>query len=269
MAEGERALQNEQQALAQEQQNNAQRRAERLAERENLLKEQEELALEPPSRAAASPSGLSTSPETIAARRDRLYAIVDETPVIYADVPLSAWYAPYVSYVIEEKIATGYADEKGKLTGEFGVEKPITYAEVLKMAMQASAQAFDLRGLPPPRNASAKGTWASAYVAKAEDLQLSVFTTQRDVMKSATRGAVIQTLLEVLGIPTGIKILSSFSDVPSNHQYAQAITTAAAYGLVTGDTDSAGNPLGTFRPDEPINRAEVAKIIALAKELLK
>ncbi len=257
-----RALEQEQQALAQEQENNALRRA----EREKLLKEQAELALETPSRSAASP--FSTSAETIAARRDRLYAIVDETPVIYADVPLSAWYAPYVSYVIEEKIASGYADKAGKPTGEFGVENPITYAEVLKMAMQASTQAFDLRGLPPPRNDTAKGTWASAYVAKAESLQLSVFTPSLNVNKSATRGAVIQTILEVLGFPIP-KTPASFDDVPSSHPYSQAIGLAAYSGLVTGDTTADGTLLNRFRPDEPINRAEVAKIIALAKELQK
>ncbi|MFH1444094.1 MAG: S-layer homology domain-containing protein [Candidatus Peregrinibacteria bacterium] len=267
LARSQAALLAEQQALTQEQEANRLRREERLAEHEKLLKEQEELALETPSsRSAASP--FSTSAETIAVRRDRLYAFVDETPVIYMDVPLSAWYAPYVSYVIEEKIATGYADEAGKPTGEFGVEKPITYAEVLKMAMQASAQAFDLRGLPPPRNDTAKGTWASAYVSKAEALNLIVFAPNLDVQKPATRGAVIQTILEVLGFPIP-KTLASFDDVPSSHPYSQAIGLAAYSGLVTGDTTADGTLLNRFRPDDPINRAEVAKIIALAKELLK
>jgi hypothetical protein len=171
--------------------------------------------------------------------------------------------------VIEENIATGYEDEAGKPKGEFGVENPVTYAEVLKMAMKASDQAFDLRGLPPPRNASAKGTWAASYVAKAEALQLSVFVPSLDVNKPATRGAVIQTLLEVLKIPTDIKIPSPFEDVTENTPYAKAITTAFAYGLVSGDLDADGKPLNRFRPDDPINRAEVSKIIALTKELLK
>ena len=35
--------------------------------------------------------------------------------MLYKDVPLDAWYAPYVAYVIEENIATGYADAAGKL----------------------------------------------------------------------------------------------------------------------------------------------------------
>ncbi|MDD5041448.1 MAG: S-layer homology domain-containing protein [Candidatus Peribacteraceae bacterium] len=259
----EAALKMEQEALKAEQDANAARLADRLAEREKLAAE-EVKAPSPTVKPLSSPS-----PAVIAARRDLLFATIDEQPVIYSDVPLSAWYAPYVSYVIEEKIATGYADDAGKLKGEFGVENPITYAEVLKMALQASDQAFDLRGLPPPRNGTAKATWAAAYVATAESLQLSVFAPSLDVNKPATRGAVIQTLLEVLGIPTGPKAETSYTDVPSSHPYARAIAMATYLELVSGDLDASGNPLGIFRPDAPINRAEVAKIIALAKELSK
>lgn len=258
-AEAQAALKEEQRALEEEQKANAEQRSERLAEGA----QQEEN-----SDGVSAPARLSSSPEVIAARRGRLYALIGDTPVIFADVPLTEWYAPYVSYVVEEKIATGYADEAGKPTGEFGVENPITYAEVLKMAMQASDQAFDLRGLPPPRNLSAKGTWAVAYIAQAEALQLSVFSPSLDVNKPATRGAVIQTLLEVLGITIG-NTPASYDDVPKDHHYTNAIAAATFFGLVQGDLDETGKPLNRFRPDDPINRAEVAKIIALAKELMK
>ncbi|MFA6523153.1 MAG: FG-GAP-like repeat-containing protein [Candidatus Peribacteraceae bacterium] len=199
--------------------------------------------------------------------RNRLVATVDDQSVLFRDVPLDAWFTQYVSYVIEEKIAEGYRDEAGKPTGEFGVEQPVTFAEVLKMALEAAGA--DLKGVPPPRNRSAQDTWASAYVAKAEALQLSVFQPDVDVAQPATRGAVIQTLLEVLGIPTSIKITSPFTDVSSDHRYAQAIATAAAYGIIEGDKDADGNLLHTFRPDDQIIRAEVAKIIALAKEVME
>jgi hypothetical protein len=253
LAEAQAALLAEQQALKTEQEANAQKRAERLA-RQDQWKAEGELK-------AAAPSL-----EVLAARRDRLYSVIGDTPVLYADVPLSAWYAPFVSLVVEENIATGYADETGKPKGEFGVTNPVTFAEVLKMALNAAGK--DADSLPPPRNTSAQGTWASSFVAEAEALALSVFAPSLDVHTPASRGAVVQTILEVMGIPTGIKIDAPFTDVPSNHPYAQAIATAAAYGLISGDTDAQGNALHTFRPDEPIVRAEVAKIIALVKEVL-
>ena len=90
-----------------------------------------------------------------------------------------------------------------------------------------------------------------------------------DVQKPATRGAVIQTILEVLCVTIGKKILLPYADVPDSHPYAFAIDTSTYFGFVQGDMDDDGKPLGRFRPDDPINWAEVAKIIALAKELLK
>ncbi|MDD5624034.1 MAG: Ig-like domain-containing protein, partial [Candidatus Peribacteraceae bacterium] len=246
------ALLAEQTALQAEQEANAKRREERIAEREQL-EEKETM------------KGAAASLETVAVRRDKLYAVVDETPVLYADVSLSAWYAPYVSFVVEEQIATGYADEGGKLKGEFGASNPVTYAEVLKMALKAAGK--DAASLPPPRNGSAQGTWAAPFVAQAEVMSLSVFAPSLDVQEAATRGAVIQTILEVMSLPIANQV-PPFIDVPEKHPYARAIATAAFFGLINGDTDANGTALGTFRPDAPITRAEVAKIVALVKEVM-
>ena len=95
----------------------------------------------------------------------------------------------------------------------------MTYAEILKMAYEAAGK--DLSG-GVPRNNSAKGSWASAYVKLAEDDHLAVFTPALDVNTPATRGAVIQTILEVMGFPI-TKTLSTYSDVPTNHPYSAAI----------------------------------------------
>ncbi len=207
----------------------------------------------------------SSSSTKIVRNRNRLIANVDNQDILYRDVPLNAWFTPYVSYVIEEQIAQGYRDGTGKPKGEFGVEQPITYAEVLKMALEAAN--VDLKGAPPSRNLSVRDSWAAPYVATAEALQLSVFRPDLDVNQPATRGAVIQTILEVLKIPVA-KQQPSFTDVPQDHPFAHAIATAAFYGFVEGDKGPDGNPLNRFRPDDPINRAEVAKIIALAVEVM-
>jgi len=212
----------------------------------------------------------------IAQRRGLLAAMVDDIEVLYRDVPTTSWFAPFVASLIEEDIAQGYKDEQGELTGEFGVSNPVTRAEILKMSLEAANTAAlpssllgSLLQRAVPRNPSAKGTWASSYVAKAEELSISTFPISVDVHEPATRGEVVQTLLEVMGIPVGLQQPASYVDIPTNHPYANAIAVATFYALIEGDTDSSGNPTGTFRPDEPINRAEVSKIIALAKELLK
>jgi len=84
----------------------------------------------------------------------------------------------------ETGIAEGYKDQSGQLTGQFGVDQPVTYAEVLKMALQAAGA--KLSG-GTPRNPSAQNTWASAYVKQAEDDHLSVFVPTLDVNAPATR----------------------------------------------------------------------------------
>jgi len=203
---------------------------------------------------------------TIAKQRGRLYAVIGEQAVLYRDVSMDAWFTPYVAMLIEENIAQGYRDETGKPTGEFGVVHSITYAEVLKMALETAG--YGVTGLPPPRNISARGTWAQAYVAKAEEMGITVFPSTLNVHTFASRGEVVQTILEVLKLPIA-KQTARFQDVQSSHPHAHAIATAAFYGFIAGDTDAEGNPLNTFRPDDHINRAEVAKIIALVKAAME
>ena len=201
----------------------------------------------------------------VSEKRDHLAITFQDRLIVYRDVNVDDWYAPYVSFLIEDGVAQGYKDNAGNLTGEFGVSNSVTNAEMLKMAIEA-ADHKPAGGTP--RNVSALNTWASSYVKEAEDEHLSVFTPTLNVQAPATRGAFIQTVLEVMGFPIGTTP-STFSDVPSNHPYGPAIALATFYGFVTGDKDLQGNPLNTFRPDAPINRAEVAKIIALARKVMK
>jgi hypothetical protein len=194
--------------------------------------------------------------EQIARRRNRLVAVVDAAPVLYRDVPLDAWYSPFVSYLIEEDIAQGYRTEEGTPTGEFGVTQPVTYAEILKMGLEATRATYD-EGRVRPRNASAAGTWAAPYVAQAEARHVPVLSPTLDVHAPATRAETVALLLALLDVPVAGNRRATFADVAARHPYGAAIATAAFFGLVEG------NPDGTFRPDEAINRAEAAKLVAL------
>jgi len=200
-----------------------------------------------------------------AARRRKLLLMVGNELILYTDVETDAWYAPYVADLATQGIAQGYRDDAGKLTGKFGVVNPVTRAEVLKMTLAAAKKTSVGK---PPRNLSAQGTWAAPYVGEAERIGLTVFPVNADVHAPATRGEVMQILLEVMGLPVGKKP-STFMDVPVNHPYSQAIAVMEFYELVEGDTDASGKPLHTFRPNASINRAEVAKLIALLRETLE
>ena len=202
--------------------------------------------------------------DAIGERRGLLVATVKSEHVVFTDVPVDSWFAPFVSSVISEEIATGYEDESGNPTGQFGAVNPVTLAESLKMSLQAASVELNAG---TPRNTFAEGTWASSYVAQAESMKLDVFAPDRDVHEAATRAEVVHTILQVLGLPVAPNSNSPFTDLPENHKYAKSISTAYLYGIMTGDTDAEGNSLGTVRPDDTINRAEVSKMIALIKDL--
>lgn len=221
-------------------------------------------------RGTGTTSGPSSAPSSFSASSTSagstlLSVTVEGKEVVYRDVPVKAWFAPYVSLLIRQGIAEGYKDAAGHLTGEFGVTHAVTEAEILKIALQAAGRPLT-RGVP--RNRSARGDWSATYVRTAEELHLSIYVPSLDVRQPATRGQVIQTILEAFGIPMERK-MPALRDVPATHPYAAAIATAQALGIVSGDTDAAGRLTGLFRPDAPINRAEVAKIIALVREVVK
>lgn len=79
---------------------------------------------------------------------------------------------------------------------------------------------------------------------------------------AATRGAVIQTLLEAFDVPLD-EASAGHRDLRTSHPHARAIPTATRLGLVSGDTDRSGESTDTVRSDDPVNRAEVAKLISL------
>ncbi|MDQ3930054.1 MAG: S-layer homology domain-containing protein, partial [Chloroflexota bacterium] len=51
----------------------------------------------------------------------------------------------------------------------------------------------------------------------------------------------------------------TFTDVGTTHSFYPYIETAASHNLVSGYAD------GTFRPDAPVSRAQVAKIVVRAR----
>lgn len=195
----------------------------------------------------------------VADRDGRLVMRRGTQEVVYSDVVAASWYAQYVSILMTEGIAEGYKDADGNLTGEYGVANPVTKAEVLKMALEVTNTRLVRSN---PRNASAGNTWASAYVATAESLLLSVFHPSTDVHQHATRGEVLQIIVEIVKAPRSTTP-PPFTDVPADHPYAPAIAAAFGLGLIEGDKGGDGTLLHRFRPDAFINRAEVSKIIAM------
>ncbi|MFA6039457.1 MAG: S-layer homology domain-containing protein [Candidatus Peribacteraceae bacterium] len=221
----------------------------------------------PASSAASSASSTATVQETALPNvRGLLQVMVEGKALVFKDIPVQAWFAKFVSTVVGKAIASGYKDAKGNLTGEYGPGNPVTYAEIAKMALEAAKKnPGSVSGAP--KNSSAAGQWSERYIKLAEDLNLSVYGPSLDVNLPATRGAVLQTVLESLGLQLDEAQANVYSDLPISHPHVRALATATRLGIINGDTDAAGIPKGTVRPNANINRAEVAKIMAKVVEM--
>ena len=71
--------------------------------------------------------------------------------------------------------------------------------------------------------------------------------------RNMTRAEVAQMFYALL-LDKNVTITKSFSDVPDDAWYSTAVKTLASLGMMDGYPD------GTFRPDEPITRAEFATV---------
>lgn len=195
-------------------------------------------------QAAESPPVCSA--DTLPHVNGQLQMTVESRSVVFGDAPVTAWFSCAVHEVISREIFSGYRNERGELTGSFGPADSISLGQLAKVATQ-------LKGM---NISQGKGNeWARPFVEAARDMKLTAFSNKIDPRLPASRGAVLQTLLEALDIPLEENDLP-FSDVPAGSMYAKAIATGTALGIVSGDDNAS-----TFRPNASINRAEVAKLI--------
>lgn len=183
------------------------------------------------------------------------------------DVPRDSWFAPYVRAAAELGIISGYRNPDGSPTGEFKPENPVTIEEVAKMAVTSAA--IDAQSCPVSKNITASGSWSASYIGCAEQRQWGVFGDGTvDVKRPATRAEVVFTILQAMGAQgaamTGSGWTTGFSDVPSSMPFAIAIARAKQDNIISGYAGDDGVPTGIFGPQDPVKRAEIAKITALA-----
>lgn len=182
---------------------------------------------------------------------------------LFTDVPNNVWFSPFVYKVTKLGIMAGYKDENGDSTGTFGPDQPVTIAELSKIAhtMLGIDPAADTHEL---EHASAADTWFESYIRSAEGHDWTVFLDpELDFNRPATRGEVVATFLQELNLPLQWPTGQLFHDVSRRTPYAAAIESAVKLKIVSGKNDDAGNLTGMFGPSDPINRAELTKILAI------
>jgi len=146
----------------------------------------------------------------------------------------------------------------GRPDGTFGPNDSVSREEITAMVIRAS-------GTPPGSFSLSSFTdlygtrWSFYYIEEAADRGfLTGFPdgtfragnpmTRAELAALLTR---IAQQFEMMGLSTGL----SFRDVNSSAWYYDEVMEAARLGLITGPGD------GTFRPDQPVSRAEAVTMI--------
>lgn len=195
-----------------------------------------------------------------------LTIVVDGVNVPLRDVPRQSWYAPYIRSIAEIGLVSGYRDLEGRPTGEFGPQNNVTIAEMAKVAVIAAG--IDQTSCPQPQNLTASGTWAATFIGCSESKGWSLYGDGLvDVNRKATRLEVVSTIMQAFGVE-GVQAQEDiFTDVTPAMLFASYVARAKQDGVVSGYTDEAGNPTGLFGPDDPVTRAEFAKIVTVSLEV--
>lgn len=168
----------------------------------------------------------------------------------FKDVEDGSWYSVFVRQAKTLGIIAGYKDETGQPTGFFGPDNSLTVGELLKITMEIA----DI-GPDPTANGS---NWADGYLVAAKESGITLARSSNlDLNRKATRAEVVQSMLEAFGIYPPSIDKTDFTDVSPLPLYGKYIQYAKDLNIVSGD-----DVTGTFRPNDPINRAEVAKIIS-------
>lgn len=98
--------------------------------------------------------------------------------------------------------------------------------------------------------------WAKSYIERSASKLLvtgrtnALFAPNEEI----TRAEVVTVLVRVLGLQSN-NSYESFNDVTANAWYAKAIQIATSEGIVEGYSD------GSFKPNQPVSREELAVII--------
>mgnify|MGYP000972432730 CR=1 FL=1 len=184
------------------------------------------------------------------ARADVGYSIPD-----FRDVPKSAWYYDYVMTLAEEEIVKGYGT-----SGEFRPFNQVIREHAAKMIVLAAGIPY--QGMAAyfidvdPRGEMSPYIAALVEVGAAGGFPEGTFRPKNNI-KRGHAAKIVQIAFE---LEAGTKPVN-LSDLPVHDvQVAQAIHILASNGIVKGSGSSS-----LFKPNDEINRAEMAKILCIAR----
>jgi spore germination protein YaaH len=183
-----------------------------------------------------------------------------ETWAHYSQWVNGAYFTDTVGHWAQDDI-NGVA-EKGWMTGEtddtFAPDQELTRAEAATILVRAKG--LSDAGVPSPASPFADvppGHWAAQAIAVAAQQGYvdGVAAGQFAPDLPITREQMSALLVRLLGLQTAAVTAPPFMDVPAASWSAPAIAALSGLGIVDGFVD------GTFRPQAPITRAQMAALL--------
>lgn len=177
---------------------------------------------------------------------------------LFTDVPETEWAAPYIYNLAGRGIVGGYGD------GTFAPWSNVQRCEYAKMLVNIAGIDLVSSAVSPYQDVSSE-QWYFPYINSALSL-ITGYTVDGNLLfkpeEPATREDVTVAMVKALGIdvsqftdPDGY-LAMRFSDWQEVSSHNRAYISAAVdRGVITGDEN------GTFRPHDPIVRAEVVAVL--------
>jgi hypothetical protein len=176
-------------------------------------------------------------------------------PVPFTDVK-GHWAEVYIEQLYRAEIVSG------KTATTFDPNGLITRAELTKVAMKAFIKAELPVIIENPFSDVSAGDWYAPFVeqARIQGILAGYSDGTFKPNNSITRAEALKILLLASGLDYA-GTSSYFSDVPQDAWFGPYVSYAKNSGIVGGYED------GTFKPENPVTRAEVTKMVSKILEL--
>ncbi len=181
---------------------------------------------------------------------------------LFLDVPEDDWAAPYIYNLADRGIVSGYGN------GYFGRDNDVLRCEYAKMLVEISKTPINQSSFSPYVDVPVN-EWYFPYVTSSLSYMTGYQTSDGilyfDPEAPASREVVTVAIVKALNLDiskekkTNEFLAEKFSDWENISTHNRAyIAAAVKKGFITGDQE------GTFRPESPIIRAEVAIVLQRA-----
>jgi hypothetical protein len=209
----------------------------------------------PPTAVATSTPVPNNTPTSVATSTPASTWTPGPCGMMFSDLPDTQWAYSYISYLYCRGVVSGFSD------GTFRPNAGSTRGQFAKMIVLGfSWVPYD--PLYPTFTDVAPGSTYYTYIESAH--QHGVIGGYPDghfrPNNPVTRAQVAKMVVLGRGWPLVTPTSPTFTDVPSSHWAFSFIETATSHGVVSGFDD------GLFRPDQPVSRAQLAKMVALAAQ---